>query len=203
MTEEEITALKVAKETAEKSAADAKALADKAEADKLGLVEELKTERQKKQEAIDKLNINNGGQPDVNTLVEQALGKQNEERRKAELEQAISEFKASKPEFQADAAGLVYSEFAKQLNKFNLSDLNTKEQAKSRLEEIYRFVNFKTEDGGSTYEGTRQGAADVKEKEAALSAETKTAIESSGLSTEKFTALKSKYADAFNGLGIN
>ena len=78
MTEEEIKALQDAKEEAERRASEAlaaaeaaKAEADKAKQDVTKVVDELKEERRKKNEALGG-KINNDT-PDVNTLIEQAL----------------------------------------------------------------------------------------------------------------------------------
>jgi hypothetical protein len=210
MTEEEIKALKDAKEAAERRAAEAEAQAQAArtEADTTkvslnNLVEELKTERQKKNEALAKAQINNG-ETDVSVLIEQALQTKEAERRKAELEQAIAEFKVSKPEFQADSAGLVFGKFQEQLGKFNLSDVQSKDQAKSRLEEIYRFVNFKQgTDSTTDYEGTTQGVHTVPDNGSQMPATTEATIKAAGVTPEKFKDLKAKYPDALNSLGIN
>lgn len=209
MTEEEIKALQEAKEAAEKRAAEAdaaaeaaRAEADKAKQDVTKVVDELKEERQKKAEALAKANINNS-EPDVNTLIEQALSQKETERRKAELEQAIAEFKASKPEFQNDAAGIVFGKFQENLKRFNLSDVNSKEQAKNRLEEVYKFVNFKSNDGSpSDYEGTPSGGHVPPTNDGKTNLETEKLLETTGMGKEKFEKLKSKYPDALVGIGI-
>lgn len=208
MTEEEIKALQDAKEAADKKAADAEAAAiaaraeaDKAKTDLNGVVEEVKKLRTEKNEALAKANINNDGL-DVNTLIEQALTKKEQERRKAELEDAITEFKASKPEF-ADAAGLVFSKFQQNLGRFNLSDVASKEQAKQRLEEIYRFVNFKAADDHQTdYDGTPSGGYPAPSNENKSTQETERLLEAAGMDKDKFTKLKGKFGDAFSNLGI-
>lgn len=210
MTEEEIKALQEKSEAAERRAAEAEAaaLAAKAEADKAkgditNIVEELKQERLKKAEALAKANINNG-ETDVNSLIEQALQAKESERRKSEAESAIAEFKASKTEFQNDASGLVFDKFKSELSKHNLSDLSSKEQVKSRLDEIYRFVNFKGEQGGgSDYEGTPRTGSSVQANDDKLNPTIESAIAQAKMSTEKYTALKGKYGDAFSSLGIN
>jgi len=209
MTEEEIKALKDAKEAAERRAAEAetlaqamKVVADNAKSSLNGVVEELKTERQLKNEALAKANINSGGQ-DVSSLIEQAFATREQERKKTELEQAIAEFKGSKTEFQTDTAGLVYGKFQEHLTRFNLNDLNTKEQAKARLEEIYRFVNFKEQNGNdSTYEGTPQSGTDVPDNSGRITQETEQVIKDAGIAPEKFNHLREKYSEAMQGLGI-
>lgn len=210
MTEEEIKALQDAKDAAERRVAEVEAAAllarqeaDKAKQDVSKIVDELTEERRKKNEALSKLNINNG-EPDVNTLIEQALQSKEMERRKQELETAIAEFKSSKSEFQSDAAGLVFGKFQEELKKFNLSDVTTKEQAKKRLEEVYRFINYKsTTNDTPTYDGTPTDVNTPPVKDGKLSPMDDATLKIAGLTPEKFTEFKSKYADALNGLGIN
>ncbi len=209
MTEEEIKALQDAKVEAERRASESEARVNTLQAEldttKAGLnniVEELKTERQKKNEALAKLNINTG-EPDVTQLIEQALQTKDMERRKTELEQAIAEFKSSKPEFQSDAAGLVFGKFQEKLKMFNLTDLSTKDQVKNRLEEIYRFANFKTDEGGSSdYEGTPSGTPGVPDRSGELGRDTQSAIATAGIDQDRFKTLKDKYPEALTGLGI-
>lgn len=202
MTEEEIKALQDELAATKAAKDEAIARATKAEADKAGLVEEVKTERQKKQEALDKAKLN-GGELDVNSLIEQALTEKETARRKAELESAIAEFKNSKSEFQTDAAGIVFGKFTEHLKKFNLSDLSSKDEAKARLEEIYRFVNFKENDNSNVdYEGTPQGGSVPAVKDGQIKADVKSAMEFSGVSPERFKQLKEKYPDQFNSLEL-
>lgn len=210
MTEQEIQALQEAKDTAERRAAEAEAAvqtalaeANKAKEDITKIVDELKEERQKKNEALSKANINSGT-PDVNALIEQALAAKDGERRKAELEEAIAEFKSSKTEFQADAAGLVFDKFKTELKKFNFSDVTNKAQAKARLEEAYRFVNGNsTPSNGTDYEGTTRSSGIPADRDGQLSKETDSALELARMNKETFTALKTKYGEAMTGLGIN
>jgi len=209
MTEEEIKALQEKSDAAEQRAADAeaaaiaaKAEADKAKGDITNIVEELKQERLKKAEALAKANINNDG-TDVNSLIEQALQKKEMERRKAEAESAIAEFKSSKTEFQSDAAGLVFGKFQAELNKFNLNDLSSKEQVKNRLEEIYRFVNFKSGTSAELdYEGTPQSLNTIADNSGKLSVATESTLQAAKMNKEQFAKLKGKYGDALNSLGI-
>lgn len=209
MTEEEIKALQDAKaeaerkaQEAERIAAEAKAEAEKAKLDVTKVVDELKEERRKKQEALDNANINKET-PDVNSLIEQALATKEQERRKTELEEAIAEFKGSKTEFQTDTAGLVFEKFKKELGKFNFSDVTNKAQAKARLEEVYRFVNnSKPEDEGIDYDGTTRAGHDVPKTPDVETKEVKSALELARMDKDKYTKLKDKFGDAFESLGI-
>lgn len=209
MTEEEIIALKQELEVAKQRATDAevavqaaKDLAEKSKLDLNQVVEELKQERIKKNEALAKATINNG-ELDVNTLIEQALSQKESERRKAELESAIAEFKSSKPEFQADQVGLVFGKFKDNLSRFNFSDVATKEQAKQRLEEAYRFLNSTQGEGTQTgYDGTTRTFNAPPDNDGKLNQETDKVLEMAKMDKEKYVKLKSKYGEAFGALGI-
>lgn len=209
MTEEEIKALQVAKETAERKATEleAKAIAAKAEADKVkgdltNIVEELKTERQKKNEALEQAKLSTGGL-DVNSIIENALKEREEQSRKVSFAEALNEFKGSKPEFQADAAGIVFSKFEDGLSRFNFSDVKTKEQMKARLEEAYRFINFKpTNEQGHEYEGSSFSPSNIPSGDKALDMKVKKVLETSGISEDRFKTLRSKYSGTLSGIGI-
>jgi len=209
MTEEEIEALQDAKEEAERHASEAlaaaqaaKAEADKAKQDVTKIVDELKEERQKKNDALSRLNVNSDT-PDVASLVEQALAKKEEERRIAEFEEAVAEFKTSKPEFQNDTAGLVFDKFKGELEKFNFSNVSNKSQAKQRLEEVYRFVKGSTSpEEGSEYNGTPRAGHSIPDTEERLSHEMNSTLEAARMDRDTFIKLKSKYGDAMSGLGI-
>lgn len=208
MTEEEIKALQEAKEQAERIAAEAKAAAEaaKAEAEKAKgdvdkVVNELKELRQKRTVDTSSADITNP--TDINALLEQKLAEKEAERRKAEFEEAISEFKSSKTEFQSDAAGIVYGKFQEALKKFNFSDVTNKTQAKQRLEEVYRFVNGASpEGGGSSYDGSPRIDGQAPTREGGPSKEVEQAMNMAKINTEKFSKLKSKYGEAMSGLGI-
>jgi len=217
MTEEEIKTLQTAKEEAEKRASDAEtaiaeatASADKAKSDLDGVVVELTDERKKKADALEELNkINNpnpnpDSNPDVSSLIQAELAKRDQERIKTDVESAITEFKNSKTEFQSDSSGIVFDKFKKELSKFSFADVSSKEQAKQRLEEAYRFVRNQTppEGGGPEYEGSNPNPATPQEGSNRESPEVAKAIENSGISQEKFTKLADKYGDALTGLGI-
>lgn len=217
MTEEEIKTLQDAKEEAEKRAseadtaiAEAKAAADKAKSDLTNVVSELTDERKKKAEALEELkNINNPNpNPDTNTdvssLIQAELAKRDQERVKTDVESAITEFKNSKTEFQTDSSGIVFDKFKKELSKFSFTDVSSKEQARQRLEEAYRFVRNQPaqEGGGPEYEGGNPNPATPPEGSSRTSPEVEKAIENSGITTEKFNKLSDKYGDALVGLGI-
>lgn len=210
MTEEEIQALQDAKLEAERKATEAETLAmslkaevEKAKGDISKVVEELTEERRKKQDALDKAKLSNG-EIDVNDIIEQAFKSREEQTRKASFEEALNEFKASKQEFQADAAGLVFSKFEEGLKRFNFSDIANKDQMKARLEDVYKFMNFRPNDeGGSEYEGNSANPAPVNTVSAEPSGDVKKVLDATGVDVGKYKTLREKYPDAFNSLGLN
>lgn len=210
MTEEEIKALQDAKLEAERKATEAETLAmslkaevEKAKGDISKVVEELTEERRKKQDALDKAKLSNG-EIDVNDIIEQAFKSREEQTRKASFEEALNEFKASKQEFQADAAGLVFSKFEEGLKRFNFSDIANKDQMKARLEDVYKFMNFRpNEEGGSEYEGSSANPAPVNPVSAEPSGDVKKVLDATGVDVGKYKTLREKYPDAFNSLGLN
>lgn len=217
MTEEEIRALQEAKEAAETRAAEAAAAveaarlaAEKAKQDLDGVVSELTEERKKKNEALEQLNKFNNpnpnpqGTPDVSSLIQAELEKREQERVRKELESAITEFKNSKTEFQSDASGIVFEKFKKDLSKFSFADVASKEQAKQRLEEAYRFIRNQatSNDGGPDYAGNTQTPPTPPDGSPRNSVEVEKVIQNSGVSQETFSKLASKYGDALVGLGI-
>lgn len=210
MTEEEIQALQDAKLEAERKATEAETLAmslkaevEKAKGDISKVVEELTEERRKKQDALDKAKLSNG-EIDVNDIIEQAFKSREEQTRKASFEEALNEFKASKQEFQADAAGLVFSKFEEGLKRFNFSDIANKDQMKARLEDVYKFMNFRPNDeGGSEYEGNSANPAPVNPVSAEPSGDVKKVLDATGVDVGKYKTLREKYPDAFNSLGLN
>lgn len=210
MTEEEIKALQEAKEAAERREQEALALAtraaeerDKAKIDLTNTVEELKALRLKRIENPDKLNLSNT-EPDVKELIEQALQEREENSKKSEFDRALADFKSSKPEFQNDAAGIVYMKFEDGLKRFNFTDVANKDQMKSRLEEVYQFLNFKPMNAqGEEYEGTPSGSNPVPLSPDQVPASFKAAVETAGMDPVRAKTLREKYPEAFDSLGLN
>lgn len=202
MTEEEIKALQDELEAKKAEAEQWKTAANKHETDKNKVVEELIAERQKKQEALDKANLSNTDL-DVPTIVENTLRAREEERKKRELEAAMIEFKASKPEFQSDVAGIVFSKFQDGLKRFNFSDVESKEQYKQRLEEAYRFLNNVSETNPQdNYDGTPFTPTSPGDTRPQQKADVKSALEISGVSEERFKQLKEKFPEAMENIGL-
>jgi len=210
MTEEEIKALQVAKEETEVKLAEAleaarvateNATKSKGDVDKI--VAELTEERRKKQEALDKANLTNREPMNVNEAIAQAFREREDQTRKADLESVMAEFKASKPEFQADAAGLVYSKFEQGLKQFTFADVTNKEQMKARLENAYRFLS-PTQDAGAEpdYSGNAPSYSPVSSADPAQSINERKVLEDTGMDPAKYKALKAKYGEAFYNLGL-
>lgn len=209
MTEEEIKALQealVAEQAARKSAEDQslqwKLAAEKNKADVDKIVLELQDERKKKQEALDKANLSNTN-PDVEQTIARLLQERDEQQKKQDFESAVAEFKSSKPEFQADAAGIVFGKFQQGLQRFNFSDVTSKDQLKQRLEEAYKFLNF-TPGGeeGSSYEGSPSLPNIPGEQRHQQSADVKTALELTGMEESRYKELKAKYGEAMENMGL-
>ena len=209
MTEEEIKALQEKNSEYEKKFGELMSSVEQLNAEREKdkenfnkVVEELKQERKKKQEALEKTNIIDK-QTDVESLVLTALEKKQEEERQRQLKEAIEEFKRSRPEFQADPSGLVYSKFEKVLADFNLSNAQTKESMKAKLEMAYKFSKYKENATQEPdYEGTPQTRDTVPGEKDKDDVEIEKTLESSRISKESFTKLKSKYPEALEGLGI-
>lgn len=208
MTEEEIKALQDAKEAAERRAAEADAAAkaaqaeaEKAKGDLTNVVEELKTQRQKTAEALTKANLNNNG-VDVNSLIEQALQEKEAAKRKSEIEQAINEFKASKPEFQSDTAGIVFGKFQETLKMFNLNSVSDKDGAKRLLEDVYKFSGLGSQGGSGSEYG---GSPSVPPAPGSVPNRSEKTVEelakTTGMPADKVKKLADKYPDAISGLG--
>lgn len=211
MTEEEIKVLQDAKVAAETRAAEAEALAisakeeaDKAKGDTIKVVDELKVERLKKNEALENAKLLNKDGTDVNALIEAALHSRDTKDRESAFAEALNEFKASKSEFQSDTAGLVSSKFEEDLKRFNFADVHSKEQMKARLDEAYRFINFKPgqQEEGNNYGGSSFNPNPVDPSKDVSLEGIKTVLEKTGMDEAKFKALREKYPDAFGSLGI-
>ncbi len=211
MTDEEIKALEDAKAEAERLAEDARKQAEeaqqqaqKAKEDLMGVVDELKEERRKKAEALEKAKITNKEEPeDITTAVERALAEKEAERRRRELESAIEQFKSSKTEFKNDETGLVFERFKQSLDMFNLEKIDSKEQALDILEKAYKLEkqNSGVEDD-SGYEGTPSGVSPAPTSTDPNDGRVEQLAEGTGVPKDRLKELKEKYRDAFSGLGI-
>lgn len=113
------------------------------------LTEELKELRKKKQEAEERANKQPDQIPtsdlDVGKKIEEAL----EARKAVEIEtaktDALEEFKSKFKEFSDDndPGGIKFTAFQKELSKFSLDGLTTKEKILNRYKDAYDFMNRK------------------------------------------------------------
>lgn len=178
------------------------------------LTSEIQDERQKKQdaqkaaeEALKPDPKPAAGEADVATLVATELEKRDQVRIQKEKDEALVEFRASLAEFNADndPGDLKFNAFKRELAKFNLSDLTSKEAIKGRLKEVYDFANrsAKPQNGSivNQFAPTPQshhiaggdGDGGLTKPELDL-------IESKGWSKEKYIGLKEKMPAFISGL---
>lgn len=138
------------------------------------VVEEIKDLRTSKNEEIEELKkkIKEDGDSNDNDDSKK-LEKLLDEREKREIEQnfqsALESFKISNSSFNPsnDVGGIKFKAFEKELSKFNLSNLKTKEDFSSRLKEVYSFMNRNTpkkeegDDFTSSFASTSKSQMDV------------------------------------------
>lgn len=125
-------------ELAEKAklADDLKAKNEQAEQEKARLVEEIKEERRKKQEAEDLAKsaiANKNVDPDeakIYEIVEKRLNEDKTKQIEMSRSQFEEKFKSSHPEFEPsnDVGGIKFQAFKRVLNRFNLNDLTTENE---------------------------------------------------------------------------
>lgn len=202
MTDEEIKALQDERDAAlaAKAASDAAEL--KAKGDLQTVVKELQDVRAAKIEAERKANLKEG-EPDIESIIDNALKSRDQASREQSFKEALEEFKRSKPEFQADPAGLVYAKFEDGLKRFNFADIASKEQMKSRLSEVYQFLNFQpTQETTTEYDGTPSGVQPVPGAREDQPKVVKSVLEMTGMEDAKYKELKGKYPEAFENLGM-
>lgn len=118
------------------------------------ILEELKEERKKKQEAEAKLTLKgeDGNPQDVSQTVEDILNKKDKEKLKQTQEDTIKKFKESNPEFHPDndPGGIKYAAFQKKLARIDTTSLTSQED----LVEVLDDVMFSLKRNSSTDTGT-------------------------------------------------
>lgn len=170
------------------------------------LVEELKGERTKKQEAEEAakklLEDNPTEKKDNNIDISAAL--QVELDRRAQIETgnakvtAEQEFRNSISEFSTDndPGDIKYNQFKKEMAKFNFDGLKTKEEIQSRMQEVYDFANRKTitpESKINQFASTTQGGSQAPVVDTTgLSKTESDLINEKGWSKDKYLKLKEK-----------
>jgi len=124
----------------------------KAEQDKANLVSEITETRKSRQEEaaekealkkeLEKSTAGDQGK-DTEEVVRSILSREKQEVVKKNLETAKEEFKKNFKEFSpdTDAGGILFSKFERELAKFNLSGLETKEEFAARMNDAYRLIS--------------------------------------------------------------
>lgn len=199
LTQEEIIE-KAKQEAAEKAKAEAQAEAKKAQD---AMTAELQAERQRRQAAEEEIERGKGKQEvtedDPEKVYERLRKKEKDEESKKNRELAIEEFKRNTRELSPDndPGGLVYSAFERELRKFNLEGLSTKEEYVARLKEVHEFMNRNKKQSDTPhipYEGADVGGgsspketdpANLTDKEVRL-------IKDMGWTKERYIEAKSK-----------
>ncbi len=116
---------------------------------KAAMIAELQAERQRRQAAEEELKRTKGDQEpkiegsDAEKLFKELLKKKEDEDSLINRESALNEFRNSVKEFSKDndEAGIVFSAFERELKKFNLNGLSSKEDFKKRFKEVHEFMN--------------------------------------------------------------
>lgn len=169
------------------------------------LANEIKELRSKKNEEIEELKKKIVEKPeagedkvDVHSQVEKVLNERHEKEIEIARKEAIEEFRNSLPDFSADndPGDIKFKAFQKELNKFNLSDLRSKEEVKARLKEVHDFMNRgkqKTETPYNPYAASpKSGGAPADGGSSNLSDKEKILIRKHGFSEEKYLKLRDK-----------
>jgi phage I-like protein len=172
------------------------ALAEKNQAVE-NLTEEIKQVRKEKQEAEKNLQNNGGETPE--DVFKRLLEKEKQESVKTDLETAKDEFKKDFKEFSEanDPGGLKYAQFEKELRKFNLDGLKSKDGFKNRFREVYEFMKRsekKADEGQVPYNGSSSHqAGDPEEVDTTnLSAAEIRLINERGMTKEEYIKAKAK-----------
>lgn len=169
------------------------------EQDKTNLVGEL-TELRKKKEPITepKETPTPVVAPDPKEVVLSVLAEKEQEQVKANFELAKEELKRTVKELSpdVDAGGILFSKFERELSKFNMSGLKSKEDFLARFGEAFRlmtqtssqptkvnFYNGATQNNGTEVKADDGASLDVSEQKL---------IEQVGWTKEKYLATKAK-----------
>lgn len=202
MSEEDRIAAEEAAKKREDELIEQAAVAEEAKAK---MTEELKDLRTAKQKVEQELEEKKGEQdpepkdPDPEEVVERVLTRRQEAESKANKDSTLEEFKRSVKEFspETDEAGIVFSKFEKELNKFNLNGLNTREDYMKRFKEVYEFMNREKKEStpsASFHSGTpATGGSDPGADDSAnLSDAEAKLMKDIGWDKERFLATKAK-----------
>jgi hypothetical protein len=202
-TKEGLTQEEMEKKAAEEAkAAEAEAKAKAEEAQK-AMTAELQAERQRRQAAEEELERSKGTQStnddDPEKVFQRLMEEDRAKKAKSAREEALKEFRNSVRELseENDPAGLVYGAFERELNKFNLSDLSTKEEFTARFKEVHEFMNrgkAPSQSKTPTYEGGEgtPGSSPKEDDSAHLTDVEKRLIKDMGWDKERYLNQKAK-----------
>lgn len=194
-----------------KLAEELKTKNEQVEVDKANLIEELKEERQKKQDA---LNLNKAaedlkGDPvaQTRTIVESMLNEEKTKQIETSRTQFEADFKATNPEFETsnDPTGIKFQAFKKVLNRFNLNSLSTEQEFADVYSDamiILKREDIKTKEQinqNSFTPGTKSSSARTVTNSELTSKEEKL-LNLSGMSKERYLKLKVNQPDYIRDL---
>lgn len=169
------------------------------EQDKTNLVGELTELRKKKEPPQEpKETPTSVVVTDPKEVVLSVLAEKEQEQVKANFDLAKEELKRTVKELSpdTDAGGILFSKFERELSKFNMSGLKTKEDFLARFGEAYRLMSQTSSQPTKVnfYNGaTQQNGADAKADDgASLDANEQKLMEQVGWSKEKYLATKAK-----------
>lgn len=186
---------------------------EQSESQKAGLVEELKEEKRKKQEAADLARAamdGAGATPEekILSVVEKRLAEEKTKQIEMSRSEFEANFKATNPEFEPsnDAGGIKFQAFKNILSKFNLNGLTTEKE----FAEVYKdaMLLLKRQEGkpndqsfnrDSFSPGTRSSGGD-KSNSGELSSKEEKMIQSINWTKEKYLKLKTSRPDFVESL---
>lgn len=174
------------------------------EQDKANVVSELVAKRESERLAREELERIKGTQDpnnkstDPEEIVTRVLQRKEQEEAKIAFDEAKAELKRTYNEFapETDTAGIVFGKFEKELSKFNFSGLKTKEEYRTRLKDVYDFMNREKkqeEARPDLYKGTPQFGSDANVRGGdTLSDGEMKLIKDMGWDKERFLKVKEK-----------
>jgi len=176
------------------------------------VVEELKDLRKSNStkneeiEALKKKVETGGGSDDESAKLEKLLEDRDKKERTKNFDQAIEEFKNANSVFNPsnDTGGLKFKAFEKELSKFNLSNLSSKEEFSSRLKEVHSFMNRgvkKEDDTVTVYAETRKSPSNAAAlDETSLTDKERKLIRTNNLDLQSYLKMKEKRPAYVNAL---
>jgi predicted 3-demethylubiquinone-9 3-methyltransferase (glyoxalase superfamily) len=168
------------------------------EQDKANLTGELIETRKKREPQEQKETPVIAPNTDPKDVVLQVLAERDNEQVKINLEQAKEELKRTVRELSPDVdqGGILFAKFEKELNKFNLTNLKTKEQFAERFSEAFKLMSNTSDKPTKInyYNGTNDNSgSDAKADDGGtLGASEQKLIHELGWTKDKYLSVKSK-----------